>query len=49
MGVAIGFLILGMFRAKSAVEARQREAERAARMGTADTSGTSSEPTGKNP
>jgi len=30
IGIAIGFMILGMFRAKSAVEARRRAAEQAA-------------------
>jgi len=30
IGIAIGFMILGMFRAKSAVEARRRQAEQAA-------------------
>jgi hypothetical protein len=29
IGIAIGFMILGMFRAKSAVEARRRAAEQA--------------------
>lgn len=29
IGIAIGFMILGMFRARSAAEARRREAERA--------------------
>lgn len=30
VGIAIGFMILGMFRARSAAEAKRREAERAA-------------------
>jgi len=30
IGIAIGFMILGMFRARSAAEARRREADRAA-------------------
>jgi hypothetical protein len=43
-GVAIGFLLLGFFKAKSRAEAQRREAERAAAMtpgATASPAGTS--------
>ncbi|HEX8876503.1 MAG TPA: hypothetical protein VF777_07125 [Phycisphaerales bacterium] len=50
IGVAIGFLLLGFFKAKSRAEAQRREAERAAAMprgataSPAETSGGSTGP-----